>query len=90
MGHNYNHEALLGDLVTGGSFDEEIENQWNPRMFFEWEPDALESIIEPDAWALESIIEPKIDLVQDGVWISLASTFLRSYNMVYRGMQTKK
>ena len=88
MGHNYNHEALLGDLVSGDSFDEEIENQWNPRMFFEWEPDLLESIIEPDA--LETIIEPKIDLVHDGLWITLASTFLRSYNMIYRGMQTKR
>lgn len=77
MGH-YHHEALLGDLVSWDSFDEESssdeEDVWDPFMDFqEGEPDREINIL----------MMAKVDPEEDGLTVTLSETFERFHPMIY-------
>ena len=79
MGH-YHHEALLGDLVSWDSFDEESssdeEDVWDPFMDFqEGEPEREVNIL----------MMAKVDPEEDGLTVTLSETFERFHPMIYIG-----
>lgn len=83
MGH-YHHEALLGDLVSWDSFDEESssdeEDVWDPFMDFqEGEP-------EREVYIL---MMAKVDPEEDGLTVTLSETFERFHPMIYIGTTIK-
>ena len=77
MGHYYHHEALLGDLVSLDSGEEEsFEEVWDPLMFFQ-EGEAERT--------LNIFMEPKIERQEDGLTVTVSDTFERFHPLIFTG-----
>ena len=77
MGHYYHHEAVLGDLVSLDSGEEESDEEvWDPLMYFqEGEP-----IRE-----LNIFMETKIERQENGLTVTVSDTFERFHPLIYIG-----